>query len=47
VPGHEVIGLIDAIGPGVAGWTVGRRLGVGWHDGNCNAAENAAAALLN
>jgi D-arabinose 1-dehydrogenase-like Zn-dependent alcohol dehydrogenase len=35
VPRHEVIGLIDAIGPGVAGWTVGRRVGVGWHAGNC------------
>jgi len=29
VPGHEVIGLIDAIGSGVVGWTVGQRVGVG------------------
>jgi D-arabinose 1-dehydrogenase-like Zn-dependent alcohol dehydrogenase len=35
VPGHEVIGRVDAIGPGVAGWTVGQRAGVGWHGGNC------------
>lgn len=35
VPGHEVIGLIDAIGPGVAGWTLGQRVGVGWHGGHC------------
>jgi D-arabinose 1-dehydrogenase-like Zn-dependent alcohol dehydrogenase len=35
VPGHEVIGLIDAIGSGVAGWSVGQRVGVGWHGGNC------------
>ena len=35
VLGHEVIGLIDAIGSGVAGWTVGQRVGVGWHGGNC------------
>jgi D-arabinose 1-dehydrogenase-like Zn-dependent alcohol dehydrogenase len=35
VPGHEIIGLIDAIGSGVAGWTVGQRVGVGWHGGNC------------
>lgn len=27
MPGHEVIGLIDAIGSGVAGWTVGQRVG--------------------
>jgi D-arabinose 1-dehydrogenase-like Zn-dependent alcohol dehydrogenase len=35
VPGHEVIGLIDAVGPGVAGWTPGQRVGVGWHAGHC------------
>ena len=35
VPGHEVIGLLDAVGPGVAGWKVGQRVGVGWHGGNC------------
>jgi len=35
VPGHEVIGLIDAIGPGVAGWVPGQRVGVGWHGGQC------------
>jgi D-arabinose 1-dehydrogenase-like Zn-dependent alcohol dehydrogenase len=35
VPGHEVAGRIDAIGPDVAGWTVGERVGVGWHGGHC------------
>lgn len=35
VPGHEVAGVIDALGPGVARWTVGQRVGVGWHGGNC------------
>jgi D-arabinose 1-dehydrogenase-like Zn-dependent alcohol dehydrogenase len=35
VPGHEVVGLIDALGPGVAGWTVGERVGVGWNGGYC------------
>lgn len=35
VPGHEVVGLIDALGPGVAGWTTGQRVGVGWHGGYC------------
>jgi D-arabinose 1-dehydrogenase-like Zn-dependent alcohol dehydrogenase len=35
VPGHEVVGLVDAVGPGVARWTVGQRVGVGWHGGNC------------
>jgi D-arabinose 1-dehydrogenase-like Zn-dependent alcohol dehydrogenase len=35
VPGHEVIGTIDAIGSGIVGWAVGQRVGVGWHGGNC------------
>jgi D-arabinose 1-dehydrogenase-like Zn-dependent alcohol dehydrogenase len=35
VPGHEVIGTVDAVGAGVAGWTAGQRVGVGWHGGNC------------
>jgi D-arabinose 1-dehydrogenase-like Zn-dependent alcohol dehydrogenase len=35
VPGHEVAGVIDAIGAGVHGWTAGQRVGVGWHGGHC------------
>jgi len=35
VPGHEVIGRIDALGPGVDGWMVGQRVGIGWHGGYC------------
>jgi len=35
VPGHEVVGRIDALGPGVEAWTVGQRVGVGWHGGYC------------
>jgi D-arabinose 1-dehydrogenase-like Zn-dependent alcohol dehydrogenase len=35
VPGHEVAGVIDAVGPGVADWTPGQRAGVGWHGGYC------------
>src|SRR5215212_7775442 len=38
VPGHEVVGLIDEVGEGVSGWTMGQRVGVGWHgghDGTC------------
>jgi D-arabinose 1-dehydrogenase-like Zn-dependent alcohol dehydrogenase len=34
-PGHEVAGMIDAVGTGVAGWSVGQRVGVGWHGGHC------------
>jgi D-arabinose 1-dehydrogenase-like Zn-dependent alcohol dehydrogenase len=35
VPGHEVAGVIDAIGSGVAAWAPGQRVGVGWFGGNC------------
>jgi D-arabinose 1-dehydrogenase-like Zn-dependent alcohol dehydrogenase len=35
VPGHEVAGILDAVGSGVAGWKVGERVGVGWHGGHC------------
>src|SRR4029077_20770091 len=32
VPGHEVAGIIDAVGPGVPPrWKPGQRVGVGWH----------------
>jgi D-arabinose 1-dehydrogenase-like Zn-dependent alcohol dehydrogenase len=35
VPGHEVVGIVDAVGPGVSGWTPGDRVGVGWNGGYC------------
>jgi D-arabinose 1-dehydrogenase-like Zn-dependent alcohol dehydrogenase len=35
VPGHEVAGVIDALGPGVAGWEPGQKVGVGWNGGYC------------
>src|SRR5262245_38905463 len=35
VPGHEVIGKVDAVGAGVKQWKPGQRVGVGWHGGNC------------
>ncbi|HXI84680.1 MAG TPA: alcohol dehydrogenase [Verrucomicrobiae bacterium] len=40
VPGHEVIGLVDAVGPEVAGWTPGERVGVGWNGGYCSHCDN-------
>src|SRR5205814_6543812 len=35
VPGHEVMGRIDAVGEGAKPWREGQRVGVGWHGGNC------------
>src|SRR5258705_11900749 len=35
VPGHEVAGVVDAVGARVARWSIGQRVGVGWHGGHC------------
>jgi D-arabinose 1-dehydrogenase-like Zn-dependent alcohol dehydrogenase len=35
VPGHEVAGVIDEVGPGVINWTVGQKVGIGWNGGYC------------
>jgi D-arabinose 1-dehydrogenase-like Zn-dependent alcohol dehydrogenase len=39
VPGHEVAGVIDAVGLNVNEWKVGQRVGVGWHGGYCGHCE--------
>jgi len=36
VPGHEVAGVLDAVGPDVAVFKAGQRVGLGWHGGHCN-----------
>jgi D-arabinose 1-dehydrogenase-like Zn-dependent alcohol dehydrogenase len=36
VPGHEVAGVVDAVGPGVVQWKPGQRVGVGWNGGYCS-----------
>jgi D-arabinose 1-dehydrogenase-like Zn-dependent alcohol dehydrogenase len=35
VPGHEVVGIVDAVGADVLDWKPGQRVGVGWHGGHC------------
>jgi D-arabinose 1-dehydrogenase-like Zn-dependent alcohol dehydrogenase len=39
IPGHEIAGVIDAVGEGVVGWTAGTRVGVGWFGGHCGHCE--------
>jgi len=36
VPGHEIAGIVDELGPGVSTWKQGQRVGVGWHGGQDN-----------
>lgn len=35
VPGHEVVGTINAVGSAVKHLKVGQRVGLGWHSGYC------------
>ncbi|MGW3917133.1 alcohol dehydrogenase catalytic domain-containing protein [Streptomyces sp. NPDC005070] len=35
VPGHEIVGVIDAVGAGVTAWRSGDRVGVGFLNGPC------------
>ena len=36
VPGHEVAGVVDAVGADVPLFKTGQRVGLGWHGGHCN-----------
>ncbi|TBW36504.1 zinc-binding alcohol dehydrogenase family protein [Azotobacter chroococcum] len=51
IPGHEIVGRVDAIGPGVEGFVLGQRVGVPWLGHTCgqcwycrHAAENLCDA---
>jgi alcohol dehydrogenase, propanol-preferring len=39
VPGHEVVGVIDAVGEGVSNWAPGNRVGVGFLAGHCGGCD--------
>ena len=39
VPGHEVAGIVDAVGPDVPLFKPGQSVGLGWHGGHCNFCE--------
>jgi D-arabinose 1-dehydrogenase-like Zn-dependent alcohol dehydrogenase len=38
-PGHEIAGIVDAVGADVPVFKVGDRVGLGWHGGHCNYCE--------
>jgi D-arabinose 1-dehydrogenase-like Zn-dependent alcohol dehydrogenase len=40
VPGHEVAGVVDAVGQGVSEFKPGQRVGVGWHGGYCGRCDH-------
>lgn len=35
VPGHQIVGRVEAVGDGVSGWQAGDRAGVAWLAGTC------------
>ena len=39
VPGHEVAGVVDELGPNVINWKKGQRVGVGWYGGHCGVCD--------
>jgi D-arabinose 1-dehydrogenase-like Zn-dependent alcohol dehydrogenase len=39
VPGHEIVGTIDAAGADVGQWKPGQRVGIGWYGGHCRRCE--------
>lgn len=46
VPGHEVVGVIDALGDGVTSWMAGQRVGVGWNGGYCGHCDPCRRGML-
>ncbi|MFJ1736949.1 NAD(P)-dependent alcohol dehydrogenase [Streptomyces sp. NPDC088254] len=45
VPGHEIAGVVSEVGPGVAKFAVGDRVGVGCMVDSCRECENCKAGL--
>jgi propanol-preferring alcohol dehydrogenase len=39
-PGHEIMGVIDAVDEGTEPWKAGDRVGIGWHGGHCGRCES-------
>jgi D-arabinose 1-dehydrogenase-like Zn-dependent alcohol dehydrogenase len=46
IPGHEIAGVIDAVGEGVIGWREGQRVGIGWFGGHCGRCEQCRRGRL-
>jgi len=37
IPGHEIVGRIDAVGPGISSLSPGQCVGAGWLGASCGA----------
>ena len=47
VPGHEIIGTVEATGKHVKGLSIGQRVGVGWSSGSCGVCESCLTGYQN
>jgi propanol-preferring alcohol dehydrogenase len=47
VPGHEIVGRVDAVGPGAGDLEAGMRVGVPWLGGVCGACDDCRAGREN
>lgn len=47
VPGHQLVGVVEALGAGVTGWKIGDRAGAGWLASTCGACEQCARGREN
>lgn len=48
IPGHEIVGYVEAVGPDVNGFAVGQRVGIpwlGWTCGECNFCKSSRENL--
>jgi alcohol dehydrogenase/propanol-preferring alcohol dehydrogenase len=46
VPGHEIAGVIDAVGSDVPRWKVGERVGIGWLGGYCGHCDSCRRGIF-
>ena len=47
VPGHQVVGVVDALGPGASRYRPGDRVGIAWLRGTCGGCGHCAAGREN
>jgi propanol-preferring alcohol dehydrogenase len=47
VPGHQVVGRVVAVGPGVSGWAAGDRAGIAWLAGTCGVCDKCRSGREN
>jgi alcohol dehydrogenase, propanol-preferring len=47
IPGHEIVGRVDAIGEGASGFVIGQRVGVPWLGHTCGRCSYCATAREN